>query len=219
MYDYYNDVNDWLTVGGDIDLARDVTGQSYQVTIDELIAHGVTHVLDVRSEWEDREVWLDSGLPASHYRHAPIIDSWHHIPPESWFIAVETFVRRFWLDSVEGDRIYIHCHMGINRAPSASMLALLTVNPELDPWDAFLQIRKARPVAGLVYASAVGIRHILNVEGIDDLSGGLPESATAYSKAIRDYWTPERQAERRAGISYYRSNEGGTLVVDELAIS
>lgn len=217
MQHYYNDVNEWLTVGGDLDLARDVTGQSYQTSIDELMTHGVTHVLDLRCEWEDRRLWTDAGLPTENYCHAPIEDSWRHIPDEDWFCAVENFVSDFWRSADEGDRLYAHCHMGINRAPSAAMLALLTVNANMQPWEAFMQIRNARPVAGLVYAEVVGIRHLLNVEGVttEDLvaAGELPESTLTFSKAIQEYWTPERQAERRAGISFYRSAEGGTTKV------
>jgi predicted protein tyrosine phosphatase len=223
MEHYCNDVNDWLTVGGDLDLALDVTGQTYQATIDELTEHGVTHVLDLRSEWDDRRTWLDAGLPPMNYDHVPVIDSWGHIPAEEWFRGVEDFVATFQRDYAEGDRLYIHCHMGINRAPSAAMLALLTVNPAMHPMEAFLQIREVRPVAGLVYAEVVGIRHLLNRGGVttEDLvaAGELPAEVQAWSKAIRAYWTPERQAQRRQGIAYYRNAEGKTLVVDEALVS
>lgn len=223
MESYCNDVNEWLTVGGDLDLAKDVTGQDYHVTIGELFARGVTHVLDLRSEWEDRRLWLNAGLDDANYCHAPIIDHRGHIPPEEWFQSIEDFVSDFWRSADEGDRLYVHCHMGINRAPSAAMLALLTVYANLEPWAAFQQIREARPVAGLVYAEVVGIRHMLNREGVttEDLlaAGCLPESCTTYSKAIKDYWTPERLHERRMGIAWYRDAEGKTLVVDTLAAS
>lgn len=215
--DYFNDVNDWLSVGGDLDLAEDVTGQTYAELIDGLVAHGVTHVLDLRSEWEDERAWLFCA-PAVTYWHNPVIDQWGYIPDEKWFTNVEGYVRHFQSIRAEGDRLYMHCHMGINRAPSAAMLALLTVDPSLDPYEVFLQIREARPIAGLVYAQAVGIRHLLNVAGVttEDLiaAGGLPADAREYSDAIKSYWTPERREERRIGIAWYRSQEGGTIEVD-----
>lgn len=218
MNSYYNDVNDWLTVGGDLNLARDLTRQDFSITIKELQASGVTHVLDVRSEWNDRAEWVAEGLADENYAHVPIIDQWGHVPEEDWFAAVEAFVHRFWMDSAEGDRLYVHCHMGINRAPSTAMLALLTVDPLMHPLDAFLRIRKARPAAGLVYGEAVGIRHLLNVERItaEDLTetGELPASVRLFSTALGNYWTPELRQSIRQGIAYYRDAEGGTLVVD-----
>lgn len=218
MNSYYDTVNDWLLVGGDLDLARDLTGQDYATTIAQYRDRGVTHVLDVRSEWEDRAEWMAEGLADENYCHVPIIDRWGHVPAEGWFEAVEAFVHRFWMVSVEGDLLLTNCHMGINRAPSTAMLALLTVDPLMHPLDAFLRIRKARPAAGLVYAEAVGVRHLLNVEGVtaEDLTeaGELPASVVLFSDAIDNYWTPELRQSIRQGIAYYRDAEGGTLVVD-----
>lgn len=216
MHSFYDDVNDWLSVGGDLDLARDLTGQDYHTTAAELIGRGVTHVLDVRSEWHDRRLWGECGLEPMNYCHAPIVDRWSHVPSEDWFSTVEDFVERFWLESAEGDRLYVHCHMGINRAPSAAMLALLTVDPALHPLDAFMHIRKARPVAGLVYAEPVGVRHLLNVESVtaDDLTaaGELPASVRLFSAALDNYWTPELSESVRRGIAFYRGAEGATIV-------
>lgn len=216
MHTFYDDVNDWLSVGGDLDLARDVTGQDFPTTIAQLQAHGVTHVLDLRSEWSDKPEWITAGLPDENYGHIPIVDQWGHIPNEDWFDAVEGFVEKFWLNSNEGDRLYVHCHMGINRSPSAAMLALLTVDPLLSPMDAFMQVRAVRPVAGMVYAEAVGIRHLLNVEGVtaaDLATGELPVSVVAFSAEMDAYWTPALRAAVGRGIAYYRSVEGGTKVV------
>lgn len=222
MESYYNDVTDWLSVGGDLDLARDVTGQDFPTTIAQLREHGVTHVLDLRSEWSNAPEWIEGGLPAANYRHAPIVDSWGHIPSEEWFADVEAFVERFWLDSYEGDRLYVHCHMGINRGPSAAMLALLTVDPYMTVMDAFMTVRRARPIAGMVYAEAVGVRHLLNVECVtaEDLSaaGELPASVRLFSAAMTNYWTPTLRTAVGRGIAFYRDAEGGTKVVDSALV-
>jgi protein-tyrosine phosphatase len=179
MFTFYNEVNDWLLVGGDLDLAADVAGLSPTEAVAELQSNGVTHVLDCRSEWSDQEAW---GLPEGHYCHAPIIDLRGHTPPEEWYIAVENFVLRFWYEGFYGDRLYVHCQMGVNRGPSAAMLALLTVEDDLDPWAAFHMIRQARPVAGLVYAEFVGMRHLSQ-------RGDCFED---FAQQMADYWTPER---------------------------
>ncbi len=219
MHSFYDDVNDWLSVGGDIDLAKDLTGLPYAETIAQLRSHGVTHVLDVRSEWNDRLDWAKAGLPNENYCHAPIIDSHRHTPAEEWYRTVVDFVERFWLESAEGDRLLVHCHMGINRGPSAAMLALLTVNPEMHPFDAFLQIRETRPAAGLVYAEAVGIWHLFETLGIDEFTEDdeLPAPVLEFSTLLDDYWTPEMIQAVNRGIAYYRDAEGGTVEVDTLA--
>lgn len=205
MNSFYNDVNDWLSTGGDLDLARDLTGLEPAATVKVLRDHGVTHVLDVRSEWEDRALWVAGGLAPENYVHAPITDNQNHRPAESWYQAVEGFVERFWLDSSEGDRLYVHCHMGINRGTSAAMLAMLTVNPLMHPFDAFQQIREVRSAAGLIYAEHVGARHIINSSGRFD--------QCEFVKTMETYWTPERIREVNRGIAYYRDAEGGTIKV------
>lgn len=211
---FFDDVTDWLSVGGDLDLARDLTGQSHVATVESLREHGITHVLDVRAEWHDRPTWVAAGLDADNYCYAPIVDSHRHRPSDEWYETVVDFVEGFWLDSSEGDRLYVHCHMGINRAPSAAMLSLLTVDPTMDPFAAFMAIRNARPAAGLIYAESVGIWHLLRSEGVELREGDyLPLSVVEFSTAMNDYWTPERIREVNRGIAYYRSAEGGTLVV------
>lgn len=218
MQHYFNDVNDWLSVGGDLSLAQDVTGKDYATTMAELFAHGVTHVLDLRllrEEPQSDRIWAFAGLPAENYARIPIDDRWGLVPEEEWFEAVEAFIHKFWMDSTEGERLYVHCHMGINRAPSAAMLALLTVDPEMEPFEAFLQIREARSVAGLVYGEAVGIRHLLKAEGVEmthDMT--LPPSVVRFSDAIRTYWTPELSERVRHGIAWYRGKEGQTIEVN-----
>lgn len=215
---FYNEVNDWLLTGGDLDLARDLTGQDHPETVTQLRAMGVTHVLDVRSEWEDKATWVAGGLAPENYCHAPIIDNRHHYPSEEWFRAVEDFVLEFWLNSSPGDRLFAHCHMGINRGPSAAMLALLTTNPMLSPLDAFHAIRGARPVAGLVYAESVGSRHI--IRDADDWAGEFREldegsetyqAVVEYLGALKRYWTPRLIQEVNRGIAFYRDAEGGTI--------
>lgn len=217
---FFDTVTDWLVVGGDLDLAECLTDQPPEVTIEQLMGIGVTHVLDLRSEWEDVDLWIENGLSPRNYCYAPIVDDWTHCPDEAWFCAVQNFVLQFWFESSPGDRLYVHCHMGVNRAPSAAMLALLTVEPQMKPWDAFLTIRQARPAAGLVYANAVGARHI--VMQADDWAGEFQilcegtethRAVTEYLNTLQTYWSYERVRDVNRGVAYYRSNEGGTVAV------
>jgi hypothetical protein len=185
---------------------RDLTGSDYPDSIRTLREHGVTHVLDVREEWNDLDTWVDEGLPLDNYCYAPIVDSWGYRPDESWCEKVETFVRRFLDERKPGDRLLIHCHMGINRAPSAAMLALLVADPSMNPFDAFLAVRNARDIAGVIYAEWIGRRHITK-----HLDG---EGEMEFRRAIHRYWTPALRKKVRNGIAYYRGAEGSTVVVD-----
>jgi ferredoxin len=47
-------------------------------------------------------------------------------------------------------KVVIHCHMGVNRGPSAAFTALITHG--VDPIQALTQIRSARPVAAILYS-------------------------------------------------------------------
>lgn len=210
MDTFFNQVNDWLLVGADLDVARDTIGFTDGEAITCLMNRGVTHVLDARIEWTDALVWQGYGLPPENYAHLPIVDSHSHQPAEAWFQGVEDFVQDFLANRDEGDKLYVHCHMGVNRGPSAAMLALLTADPDLSPWDAFLAIREARSIAGLVYAEYVGARHISRKGGTDyDMYLALGD----FRRQMRDYWSPARVESVNRGIAFYRSKEGGTLVV------
>lgn len=183
MDSFYNDVNDWLSVGGDLELAAHLTGLRHTEVVEQLRQHGVTHVIDAQDLWRADELWA---LGESHC-YAPIEDSRSHTPPEEWYVTIENFVTDFWDNSFHGDRLYVHCQMGINRGPSVAMLALLTVDPEMHPFDAFLRVREARPVAGVVYAKHIGERHIAT-------RGGTPGS---FIRMIEDYWSPAVRGEQQ----------------------
>lgn len=210
---FYNDVNEWLTIGCDIELAAHTMGGTVKDAIGALADHGVTHVLDCRIESTDEDFWRSAGLSPSSYLRCPIVDNYNHSPAESWFREVETFIRHFLLNRDFGDRIYVHCHMGINRGPSAAMLALLTYDPNMSPWDAFLAIREARSITGLVYAEAVGVRHIIN-RGLDTQADddAVYADTCDFRALLNAYWTPERWEEARKGIAFYRSSEGTRVV-------
>lgn len=195
---YFDDVNDWLTVGGDLDLAYSLTGQEDDESIWLLREHNVTHVVDLRAEWCDAEAWVEAGLHPENHCYAPIVDWWRHAPDEDWFRTIEDFVAKFWANSYDGDRLFVHCQMGINRGPSAAMIALLTIEPGMHPYEAFLMVRAARPASGLVYADVVGARHIAMSEGLGEV--------VDYAKMITDYWSPETVRHPTAGLAAYLEN-------------
>ncbi|MDT9595024.1 hypothetical protein RDV89_18185 [Nocardioides zeae] len=134
-------VTDFLAVGGD--LAPDDLTAWVQAT--ELVESGVSHVLDVRLEADDAALWAERG--EVRYRWDGIDDAGQPVPG-AWFDRVAAWA----LDALAtpGARLLTHCHMGVNRGPSAGYAVLLTLG--WDPVDALAAIRAARPVAGIAYA-------------------------------------------------------------------
>lgn len=135
-----------IAFGADLDSGR--VGR-FQARLEELRAAGITHVLDVRSEWDATEDF--TGLaPDLSYRHAGIDDlgqTWEG----KWITSVTD-----WAADVLDDpsaKLYVHCHMGINRAPSVILAILLHAG-----WDviaAMTAIREVRDVANAHYAKDV----------------------------------------------------------------
>jgi len=59
----------------------------------------------------------------------------------------------------DGGVLFTHCHMGINRGPSAGFAVLLRQG--WDPVDALDAIRKARPISVVAYADAALLWHFI----------------------------------------------------------
>lgn len=132
-----------LLVGGDLDYDHDhATTQ-----LAELVAVGVTHIVDVRIEYND-EAFVRSLAPKLVYLHHGVDDAGQRIPA-GWFdIGVD-----FALAALDGDPdavVLSHCHLGINRGPSLGFAVLLAQG--WDPIDALDAIRGARPIAFVAYA-------------------------------------------------------------------
>lgn len=133
-------VTEQLAVGGDLDI-QDVDLACQQAL--DILDAGVTHVLDVRQEC-DEPMWEE--FPEIHYRWAGIDDAGQRVPA-SWFDDITSWA----VAAIEqGGVVLAHCHMGINRGPSAGYAILLTLG--WDPVEAIAAIRKARAVANVWYA-------------------------------------------------------------------
>lgn len=129
-----------LAVGGDLSYDAD-TAVRQSV---ELVVHGgITHVLDVRWETDDTDWWAETVV---HYLWAGIDDAGQRVPA-AWFERIVGWAT----DAInEGGVVLTHCHMGINRGPSAGFAVLLGMG--WDPVDALTAIRAARPIAHVWYA-------------------------------------------------------------------
>lgn len=133
-------VTDFLAVGGDLAYDDD---RAVQQTV-ELVLAGVTHVLDVRQEADDTDWW--GAVCEVDYLWAGIDDAGQRVPA-SWFESITSWAT----DAIErGGVVLTHCHMGINRGPSAGYAVLLRLG--WDPVEALAAIRAARPIANVWYA-------------------------------------------------------------------
>jgi protein-tyrosine phosphatase len=99
-----------------------------------LEARGITAVLNLRIEFDDKE----AGIAPERYLHLPTVDddapALEHLHTGAAFIAEE---------AERGGAVYIHCKSGIGRA--AVMAAAYLVSTGLTADEAWARIRQARP--------------------------------------------------------------------------
>lgn len=135
-------VTEFLAIGGD--LAFDRT-RALEQAFELVEIGGITHVLDVRLEAEER-LW-EEHFPLVDYRWDGIDDAGQTVSP-SWFEEITGWANTA-IDA--GGVVLAHCHMGINRGPSAGFAVLLRLG--WDPIKALNAIRDARSIAVTAYAS------------------------------------------------------------------
>ena len=131
-----------LAVGGDLSPNFGLARRQ----LDELVEAGITHIADLREEWSD-ETLVKNWAPQVHYLHHRVADAGQEIDG-AWFTELAD-----WVDTAlaePGSKVLVHCHMGVNRAPSAALALLLHGGMALRP--ALDAIRSARPVAVIDYA-------------------------------------------------------------------
>ena len=126
-----------IATGGDCECIDDVAA---------VVAAGITHVIDNRIEWDDRELF-ESHAAGVVYLHNGADDVGQR-QPDWWFDAGVDFA----LDALASSnaKVLAHCHMGINRGPSMAFAILLALGHK--PVEAFDMVREARPIAHMAYA-------------------------------------------------------------------
>ena len=158
-----------LAVGGDLHYNDDALAA---LQLDEIRALGVTHIVDVRVEWSDLDLFAERA-PHISYLHHGMDDAGQAVPAE-WFERAVRWAERAYAENPDAV-VLTHCHMGINRGPSLGFAVLLAQG--WDPVDAIAAIRAARPQANVWYAAdALDWHHART--GVD------LESATAQHAAL-----------------------------------
>lgn len=114
-----------------------------------LAAKGVTHVLNLETEFDDSKITGTTGIVA-HWLPQP--DDLRPKPPQ-WFEQGVGFVEEAL--SRDGSRVYIHCLAGIQRGPMMMLAYLCTTGMEMN--DAIHLVASARPEANfpLVYLRSI----------------------------------------------------------------
>jgi len=182
-------VTSFLAVGGD--LAYD-DALAVQQSVELVVDGGVTHILDVRQEADDSAWW--ASVDGISYLWAGIDDAGQRVPAV-WF----DHITRWALDAIaDGGVVLTHCHMGINRGPSAGYAALLALG--WDPVDALAAIRAARPIANVWYAEDALAWHL------DRVGADAGERRTTYARVAR--WREENPLDVVRIIRRIRAEEG-----------
>ena len=141
------EVTDRLFVCGDLPhLPSDPDG--FHRVLGEWVAAGITHIVDLRGEACDAD---------NVARFAPHIDYvWlgtHDAGGDqefSWFDKGAAAITGALADPET--RVVVHCHMGVNRAPSMAFAALLQLGHGIE--EGLDAIRDARPIAAIRYADS-----------------------------------------------------------------
>ena len=141
------EVTDRLFVCGDVPhLPSDPDG--FHRVLGEWVDAGITHIVDLRGEACDAD---------NVARFAPHIDYvWlgtHDAGGDqefSWFDKGAAAITGALADPET--RVVVHCHMGVNRAPSMAFAALLQLGHGIE--DGLYAVRDARPIAKILYADS-----------------------------------------------------------------
>ena len=100
----------------------------------KLVARGVTAVVNMRIEYDDRAAGI---IPAS-YLHLPTVDE---TPPS--LAHLEQGVAFMTREIADGGVVYVHCGSGIGRA--ATMVAAYMVRQGASPEQAWQRLQAVRP--------------------------------------------------------------------------
>lgn len=150
-------VTDFLYVGGSLRSGSADPG----TVLSELRGHGLTHILDCRSETSDARL-VANLAPEVGYHQAGTEDEAAGTAA-GWFDSGVSFAREAL--KIPGSVLLTHCALGQARGPSMAYAVLL--DQGYDPGEALLMILQARPEAKASYAEHALHWH-LERKGVDE---------------------------------------------------
>lgn len=133
-------VTEQVATGGDLSLNPMKAERQFA----ELLCMDIDLIIDCRIEASDEEVWDGTGVD---YLHLPVNDIYGQSLPAEHFDAAVLAARPV---LARGGRVFVHCHMGINRGPSTAYAILL--DQGFPARAGFDLIRAKRPVSAIYYA-------------------------------------------------------------------
>ena len=111
-----------------------IGGQPFRRGLDQLKARGISATVNLRIEHDDRE----AGVALDNYLHLKVVDN--TAPTQAQLREGVAFIARH-IDA--GDPVYIHCGVGIGRAPTLAAAYLISTG--LTVSEALATIRAVRP--------------------------------------------------------------------------
>lgn len=132
-----------LAVSGDLDTSSATT---LSRDLAKLLNAGITDIIDTRKEVSDEKAVLKLH-PHIRYHHVPTDDDGYGQPGDWFSSGVQAALTAF---KDPHRKVLVHCHMGVNRAPSMVFAVLLAL--DYDPVNALDTIRANRPIAAVLYA-------------------------------------------------------------------
>ena len=163
-------VNNQIAVSGDLP-----PHDSDAVTqLQKWVSEGVTDIIDLRAEASDESL-VARIAPGIKYHWLGVDDEGDRRTPE-WFEAIKAAAALVFGNP--NRKAVIHCHMGVNRGPSAAFTALISNG--VDPIEALGQIRAARPIAAMIYAGDA-------IQWFAGQQGNTQEQSDALFNAVLDW--------------------------------
>jgi protein-tyrosine phosphatase len=139
-------VTERIAVGGGIWNARNM---------EELVQAGVTHVVNMQIEFDDRPLAQPHGI---RVLWNPTDDDFLPKPPELLKRGVDFVLEAM---NEREARVYVHCAAGVHRAPMMTLAILCALEWEVD--DAMVHIETRRPVVDFVEVYVDSVRRFLEL--------------------------------------------------------
>ncbi|HYL91954.1 MAG TPA: dual specificity protein phosphatase [Alphaproteobacteria bacterium] len=133
-------ITDRIALGG---------GIWHEANMMELVRLGVTHIIDMQIEFDDRPLAQPYGV---HVLFNPTDDDFLPKPPELFQAGVD-----FALQALEqpDSKIYIHCAAGVHRAPMMTLALLRVMGWSLDEAVELIESRRTFADFADVYVQSV----------------------------------------------------------------
>lgn len=164
-----------LWVGGDL-------VYSPKTEVDRML-HLQPLVIDVRDaeEVETEPSWRSLGLDGIHVEM-------HDDPKRG--TTMRSFLEFFEIvQPMSSQKLFIHCHMGINRSPSAAWF-LMVMDGWMKPAEAFDIISQKRPFAGMAYVTEA-LKAVMSIRNVERKQ--RPVMLKEWEQYQERHWTTERQ--------------------------